>query len=147
MEENKCGDCGKNFDSPGALEQHKEAKHAVKKGFSNEAKKQTADPAKLIIYGMMLVAGAAAVYVIASSVSGSHVGSAGSAHEHVDFMIYIEGAAIDFSNPKYQVASPLVHVENGIGTLIHKHATGITFVDFLKTVNMGMGDGCFKLDN
>src|SRR3989344_7842088 len=106
MEENKCGDCGKSFESLDALKQHKEAKHAGEKEGSDRAKKQTADPVKLAIYGMMLVAGAVAIYVIASSVSGSRIVSVGSAHEHVDFMIYVGGAPVDFSKPKYQVASP-----------------------------------------
>lgn len=145
MAENKCGDCGKSFDSPEALKQHKEAKHTKKEGA--ETAKKAVDPVKLAIYGMILVIGAIAVYMIAPSVSGSHIGPAGSTHKHVDFMIFIEGVPVDFSKPKYQVASPLMHVEGGIGTLIHKHATGVTFVDFLKTVNMDMNSTCFRPDN
>ncbi len=146
MEGNKCNDCGINFGSAEALKQHKEAKHAGKKEGSNWAKKQAADPVKLVIYGIILVAGIAAAYVIASSVSGSRIGSVGSTHEHVDFMVYIEGTAVDFSKPKYQLASQYIHMENGIGTLIHKHATGVTLGDFLKTVSMDMDKDCFKAD-
>ncbi len=147
MEEHKCNDCGKIFDSSDALNQHKEAKHSLSAEKTHN-KRKSIDKTKIAIYGLIILVGAVAVYVIMSSLStGPRIGSVGSTHEHVDFKIYIEGKAIDFSQPKYQVVAQYVHVEGGVGTLVHKHATGVTFGDFLKTVNMDIDEKCFKSDN
>lgn len=147
MEENKCSECGKIFDSPSALEQHAEAKHSSPAKKTSGTKKPL-DKAKIAIYGLIILVGVVAAYVIMSSLSsGPRMGSVGSTHEHVDFKIYIEGEQIDFSQPKYQLAAQYVHVENGVGGVIHKHATGVTFRDFLKTVNMDMDGKCFKSDD
>lgn len=144
MDEHKCNDCDKIFDSSDALSQHKEAKHSLSAEKTHNTRKPV-DKTKIAIYGLIILIGAAAVYVIMSSLSsGPRIGSVGSTHEHVDFKIYIEGKAIDFSQPKYQLASQYIHMENGIGTLIHKHATGVTLGDFLKTVSMDMDKDCFK---
>ncbi|MBI2085297.1 MAG: hypothetical protein HYT71_02170 [Candidatus Aenigmarchaeota archaeon] len=146
MEEHKCADCEKVFDSSNSLKQHKEAKHTAQT--DEKTKKPGMDKTKLIIYALILIIGGAAVYVFASSISSSpRMGAIGSTHEHVDFKIYINGNAINFAQQKYQLAAQYVHAENGIGTLLHKHATGVTFEDFLKTVNMDIDENCFKMDD
>lgn len=148
MEEHKCPDCGKTFDSAEALKQHKEAKHTLEANSAEQTKKPGMDKTKLVIYSLIIIAGAAAVYVIMSSLSEApRIGSVGSTHEHVDFKIFLEGKAIDFSQPKYQIAAQYVHVEGGVGGVVHKHATGVTFRDFLKTMNMDMDSKCFKSDD
>ncbi|MBI3412967.1 MAG: C2H2-type zinc finger protein [Candidatus Aenigmarchaeota archaeon] len=151
MEDHKCPDCGKNFDSAEALNQHKEAKHTTEikaEEQKNNARSFNFDKTKAVLYALILIAGVAAAYAIMSSLStGPRIGSVGSTHEHVDFKIYIEGKPIDFSQQKYQVAAQYVHVEGGVGGVVHKHATGVTFRDFLKTVNMDMESKCFKSDN
>ncbi len=146
MEEHKCDNCDQTFDSLISLKQHKEAKHDEQT--SKKTEKTRIDTTKLLIYTIILVVGGAAIYVFASSISASpRMGSVGSTHEHVDFKIYINGNAINFAQQKYQLAAQYVHTENGIGTLIHKHATGVTFEDFLKTVNMDIDENCFKMDD
>ncbi len=106
------------------------------------------EKAKLLIYALILVVGGAAIYALTSSISAlPRIGAIGSTHEHIDFKIYIESNAIDFSQQKYQLAAQYIHAENGIGTLLHKHATGVTFKDFLKTVNMYMDKNCFRMDD
>ncbi|MBI4177268.1 MAG: C2H2-type zinc finger protein [Candidatus Aenigmarchaeota archaeon] len=145
MEEHKCDKCEKTFDSSDALNQHKEAKH--KTGVVEKAKPAT-DKTKLLIYALILAVGAAAVYVLTSSVSsGPRIGSVGSTHEHVDFKVYIEGVPVDFAMPKYQLKAQYAHVEGGVGGVIHKHATGVTFRDFLKTVNIDIGKQCVRMDD
>jgi len=74
------------------------------------------------------------------------VGSIGSTHEHADFKVYINGNTIDFSQQKYQVASPYIHVEDGNGNLIHVHATGETIGFFFDTLGMKFNSTCFVLD-
>ena len=79
--------------------------------------------------------------------NNNNYGPVGSAHEHAAFAIKINGKQIDFSQPKYQVQSRLIHVEGGDGTTLHRHATGVPFAEFIKSVNMNIEDGCFTLDD
>ena len=79
--------------------------------------------------------------------NNNNYGPVGSAHEHATFAIKIDGKQIDFSQPKYQVQSRLIHVEGGDGTTLHRHATGVPFAEFIKSVNMNIENGCFTLDD
>jgi hypothetical protein len=82
-----------------------------------------------------------------SSNNNNNYGPVGSAHEHAAFAIKINGKQIDFSQPKYQLQSRLIHVEGGDGTTLHRHATGVPFQEFLKSVNMNIMNGCFTSDD
>lgn len=79
--------------------------------------------------------------------NNGNYGAVGSAHEHAAFAIKINGKQIDFSQPKYQLQSRLIHVEGGDGTTLHRHATGVPFQEFLKSVNMNIMNGCFTSDD
>jgi hypothetical protein len=56
--------------------------------------------------------------------------------------MYVNGKQIDFTKPEYQERHPLVHIEDPAITpyLIHKHATGITYGMFFKTIDITLGD-------
>jgi hypothetical protein len=69
-----------------------------------------------------------------SNPAGSNLGPAGSAHTHADFMVYVNGEPVDFSQAKYQVVSQKAHVEGGNGNVVHGHATGATFGYFMESV-------------
>lgn len=75
------------------------------------------------------------------------IGSLGSTHEHADFMVYINGDALNFSKERYMVKDEHVHIENMIGHEIHKHATGITLGDFFRSLGFEFNENCFILDN
>jgi len=77
----------------------------------------------------------------------NNFGGLNSAHEHAAFVIKINGTYLDFSKYKYQVKSPYIHVENGIGTTIHKHAINVPFGEFLRSINMNIDNGCFVSDD
>lgn len=79
----------------------------------------------------------------------SSAGPLGSAHEHSAFLVKVNGENIDFSQPKYQVQSDYIHVENGDGTTLHTHATNLTFADFLKSVKMDIDEesNCLEFTN
>lgn len=71
-------------------------------------------------------------------------------HEHAVFAVILNGQKIDFSQEKYQVGttrSSLIHVEGGDGTTLHRHFQGVTFGQFLDTVNMGIQNDCFVRDD
>src|ERR687889_99915 len=89
----------------------------------------------------------AIMYSTQQSGNNNNYGPVGSAHEHAAFAIKINGKQIDFSQPKYQLQSRLIHVEGGDGTTLHMHATGVPFAEFIKSVNMNIENGCFASDD
>lgn len=74
------------------------------------------------------------------------IGALGSIHEHADFKMYINGQAFDLSQQKYQVRVQFVHVEEGIGEVIHSHASGITLGHFLNSLGFQMTEKCLITD-
>ena len=94
----------------------------------------------------VLVMGAVSAITTSPATQGAKFGGLGSAHVHAAFVLKIENHYIDFSNSQYQVKSPYIHVENGVGTTLHKHATDAPFGEFLKSVGMSISEnGCFVL--
>jgi hypothetical protein len=95
-----------------------------------------------------------AVTAYALSVYSSHVtpnnpayGVLGSAHVHAAFAVKLNGTKLDFSDNKYQVKSRFMHVENGDGDTLHRHATGVPIAEFFKSIKMNVTDSCFTNDN
>lgn len=70
------------------------------------------------------------------------IGQPGSAHEHAVFAVAINGRRIDFSRDAFQLRDRRVHFEENNGTIIHKHATGVTIGYTLSTLNMSISDDC-----
>jgi hypothetical protein len=100
------------------------------------------------------VAALIAVTAYALSVYSSHItpnnpayGVLGSAHVHAAFAVKINGTKLDFSDNKYQVKSRFMHVENGDGDTLHRHATGVHVAEFFKSIKMNVTDSCFTNDN
>src|SRR5215210_2477722 len=89
-----------------------------------------------IIAALVIIAGISIYLFSQNTLSVAGFGPLGSAHEHAAFLVKVNGQNIDFSQPKYQVQSDYIHVENGDGTTLHRHATNVTFADFLKSVKM-----------
>lgn len=73
------------------------------------------------------------------------VGPVGSTHEHATFSVVVDGAPIDFGQPRYQVQSSHVHFENGDGSTIHSHATGVTIGYALDTLGLGINGTCLTV--
>ena len=100
------------------------------------------------------VAALIAVTAYAFSVYSSHItpnnpayGVLGSAHVHAAFAVKLNGTKLDFSDNKYQVKSRFMHVENGDGDTLHRHATGVPVAEFFKSIKMNATDSCFTNDN
>lgn len=105
---------------------------------------------KIIIPVVIAVIGVAIISAIIFSLqpnNSNKYGPIGSAHEHVAFLVNLDGVPIDFSQGKYQVKSRLIHVENNDGTTLHRHATDVPFIEFLKSVDMDIKNGCFVGDD
>jgi hypothetical protein len=105
---------------------------------------------KIIVPAIIGVVAVAIISAIAFSLqpsSNENYGPVGSAHEHAAFLVMLDRVPINFSQSQYQVKSNLIHVENGDGTTLHRHATGVPFNEFLKSVDMDIQDGCFVADD
>lgn len=111
-----------------------------KKSYFDISRKKRSKNFKTII--LPIIAAIVIIAVISMYVSSQNTlsvagfGPLGSAHEHAAFLVKVNGQNIDFSQPKYQVQSDYIHVENGDGSTLHRHATNVTFADFLKSVKM-----------
>ena len=79
------------------------------------------------------------------AIDESKYGAYNSEHVHAAFMMVVEGKQIDFSDSKYQLKSRFIHFENNDGTTLHRHAKGVPFGDFLKSVGMDIVGRCLLL--
>ena len=76
----------------------------------------------------------------------SGVGTIKSAHNHADVKVYINGKAIDFSQKKYQLAARFIHFEEGVGDVIHTHATGLTMGHLFKSLGADLSNNCLAFE-
>ena len=76
----------------------------------------------------------------------SGIGPLGATHLHADVKVYINGQSIDFSQHKYQLATSYMHFEEGIGDVVHVHATGMTVGHMLKSLGMDFSNNCIAFE-
>lgn len=72
-------------------------------------------------------------------------------HVHADFLIYINDQKIDLTDPKYQSSAEQilhknVHLHDDEDNVVHRHAEGITFAEFLNSVGFTLTNDCLTLD-
>mgnify|MGYP001564186593 CR=1 FL=1 len=77
----------------------------------------------------------------------SGIGPLRSTHQHADVKVYLNGQAIDFSQSKYQLAARFIHFEEGVGDVIHTHATGLTMGHLFKSLDGDFNNNCVVLEN
>lgn len=73
------------------------------------------------------------------------IGAEGSTHAHMSMFIMIKDRVVNFCDPKYMEKSLLVHFEDNNCYVIHKHATGITLVEFLNTIGVDLTTKCMTI--
>ena len=76
----------------------------------------------------------------------SGIGPLKSTHHHADVKVYINGQAVDFSQHKYQVTTSFIHFEDGLGNVIHTHATGLTIGHLFKSLKGDLSNNCIKFE-
>ena len=76
----------------------------------------------------------------------SGIGPLGSTHIHSDAKVYINGQSIDFSQRKYQLASSYIHFEDGLGDVVHVHATGLALGHLFKSLGMDFNNNCIMFE-
>ena len=114
-----------------------------KRSYLDVTRKRRSKNIKTIILPIIAVVAIIAVisiFLYSPNLPPSGFGALGSAHTHAAFLVKVNGENIDFSQPKYQVQSDYIHVENGDGTTLHRHATNVTFADFLKSIKMNLDE-------
>lgn len=151
MEKAECPDCRRKFDTSDAMNQHKNDKHLKQEVAVVRKPKLTFG--KILMYGIIVFVIAGIGYLLVWALTGSlspstGIGPSGSTHIHMDFKVYTNGNAIDFSQGKYQKShlNQRVHLEGGDGDLIHVHATGVTMGFFLKSLGISFDRNCLTLD-
>lgn len=104
---------------------------------SKQAKVRSKRIRRVAIFGLLiaLVAGGS-FFIISIILSGPGIGPLNSAHDHADFIVYINGEPIDFSQDNFQLRSNYIHLEGNDGDVTHIHATNAKLGFFLQTVGM-----------
>jgi len=123
-----------------------------KKSYLDVTRKKRSKSIKTIvlpIIGVIAIIAVISIFLYAPNLPPAGVGAIGSAHTHAAFLVKVNGDNIDFSQPQYQVVSDYIHVENGDGTTLHRHATNVTFAEFLKSVKMDIDEenNCLDFTN
>ena len=77
----------------------------------------------------------------------SGIGPLASTHIHADVKVYINSQSIDFSQRKYQLATSFIHFEEGIGDVVHIHATGMTTGQLFKSLKGAISSNCVAIEN
>ena len=77
----------------------------------------------------------------------SGIGALRSTHIHSDVKVYINGQSIDFSQRKYQLATSFIHFEDGLGDVVHVHATGMTIGQLFKSLKGDLNNNCLVLES
>ncbi len=165
----ECGKCGESFSSEREklrhlLQEHKEElsshrRDELKRELNRIGSERSdgldfpARSATLVMLFLAVLGGGYAAFTTGavSFSAGSDegggpvsVGPVGSTHDHASFSVVVEGERVDFSLSRYQLQSQEVHFENGDGSTIHKHATGVTVGYALQTLGMGVNETCLE---
>jgi hypothetical protein len=72
-------------------------------------------------------------------------------HVHSDFLIIINDTPISLTDEKYQSSTSQVlhdhiHLHDNEDNVVHRHAEGITFVDFLQSIGYTLTNECLTDD-
>ncbi|MBP6923985.1 MAG: hypothetical protein KBC62_01260 [Candidatus Pacebacteria bacterium] len=72
-------------------------------------------------------------------------------HVHSDFIIVINDEHVRLTDEKYQssaehIRHKNIHVHDGKDDVVHRHAEGITFAEFLQSIGFTLTDTCLTND-
>lgn len=72
-------------------------------------------------------------------------------HVHSDFLLVLDGQKFDLSPDRYQSTTydakhMAFHLHDGVGTMLHRHAEGITMREFLESLDFAISDDCLTTD-
>lgn len=78
--------------------------------------------------------------------------SDGEYHVHADFHIYLDDQKLDLAQAELMTTAEQelhdhVHLHDGNGEVVHIHAEGITFAEFLESIGITLSDTCVTRDD
>jgi len=62
-------------------------------------------------------------------------------HEHALFHIVVNGTEEDLSAEQFQLKAKKVHLENNMSDVVHKHRSGVSWQDFMESINVSVAEG------
>ncbi len=73
-------------------------------------------------------------------------------HVHADFLIFVNGEQVDLSDESFMTTATQslhtdAHLHDGNGEVKHIHAEGITFAEFLNSLNIQLDSTCLSIDD
>lgn len=113
--------------------------------------KNKEQPSYIIIILVLAIVAAAAFLFLSpkkEADNGSGFCSVSPVHEHADFKVFLNGVPKDFAQEEFMeetdpVGRAKIHMEDGDGNVIHKHANGVTLGYFFSTIGMSFNSTCF----
>lgn len=72
-------------------------------------------------------------------------------HVHSDFVVYVDGMEYDFTDDKFQTSAlqtvhQHAHLHDNADEVLHRHAEGVLFYEFLASLNFVITDECITTD-
>ncbi len=73
-------------------------------------------------------------------------------HIHADFLIVLQDTILDLSDTRYMTTATEtkhadVHLHDHDGEVVHYHAAGISFADFLRSLDITLTDTCLTVSS
>jgi len=106
---------------------------------------------KVVIVVIIVALIAVISYRVQLAIEGANERYNTEVHVHADFAVYMNGNKLDFSQTEYQSSvghekDEHVHLHDGDGKVVHRHAEGVTFAKFLKSIGYELTNDCFTTD-
>ena len=93
----------------------------------------------------------AAIAIAIAIAAGAYVLAPKEVHEHADFAVFLDGEQLDFSHDRHMSdaahLSERAHLHENNGSVVHKHAAGVTWGEFFSTLGMTLNSSCFAADD
>jgi len=104
----------------------------------------------LIGVGIVLAIVVAGVFINEKYLTDTHTSD--EVHVHADFSIYTNDTRLNLTNDKYQSSTGNkkhedIHLHSSDDHVVHRHAEGITFAEFLSSIGFTLTDNCFTTDD
>ena len=106
---------------------------------------------KVVIAAIVVALIAVTLYRVQLAIQGADERFNTEVHVHADFAVYINENKLDFSQTAYQSSvghekDEHVHLHDGDGKVVHRHAEGVTFARFLQSVGYTLTKDCLTTD-
>ncbi|WP_435195434.1 hypothetical protein [Natronomonas sp. EA1] len=149
-----CRYCEETFDDESRLLAHYRKHHEGELRAVDRRRVEASAPSRSLPTGALLVGGAvlliAALYVFVFTSPAFEQRNApaglGTVHEHGTATVTIDGAQLDFADPRYGDLDTCFHYHTGEGNVWHIHCQGVTLGYAMGTLGIGISDAGVTVD-